>query len=213
MKKSIILIFVFFVTVKGQVFSQATKTISDCTITYDVTIEDSKADPQVVKSMAGTTKVVYIKGSKSRNDLISSGFKQTTLYDIKSDSTIVLREIGNNKYITYLDKNKRNDRNKKYEGIKYSNTNERKTILGYDCIKVVAQVPNGSSYDVFYAPAVNTTNNEYEFQFKDLPGLVLEYEAQSDDGKVKVKYSATKITLTPVPVGVFDIPKSGFRVL
>jgi hypothetical protein len=54
---------------------------------------------------------------------------------------------------------------------------------------------------------------QYEYQFKDLPGFVLEYEALTEDGKSKINYSATKITLVPVPVAKFDLPKTGYRVL
>jgi len=193
--------------------AQQAKIVSDCTVSYEVVVQDAKADPQVIKSMAGATKIVYIKGSKSRSDLVTAGFKQTTLTDTKSDTTIILRELGNAKYLSYLNQSKRKEQNKKYEGIQFSATNDRKTILGYDCRKVVAKLTDGSTYNVFYAPSVTPSNKEYEYQFGDLPGFVLEYESESVDGKTKIKYSATKISLDPVPAGVFDLPKSGYRVL
>jgi len=193
--------------------SQDVKQISDCTVTYDVTIQDPKADPNIVKAMAGTTKVLYLKGSKSRSDLEAPGFKQTTLFDSKTDSTVILRELGSSKYISYLDKNKRLEKNKKYNGIQFTNTNDRKTILGYDCVKVVARLADGTTYNVYYAPNIVPVNNEYDYQFKGLPGFVLEYEAESEDGKTRVNYSATKINLAPVPIAKFDVPKSGYRVI
>ena len=194
-------------------FAQETKLVSDCTVLFEVSVEDDKADPQVVKAMAGSTKVLYIKGSKSRSDLITPGFKQTTLYDAKSDSTVVLRELGNAKYISYLDEAKRSAQNKKYAGIQFVNTNEKKTILGYECIKVVAKLANGSTFNVFYTPSIAPASKGYEYQFRDLPGFVLEYEEESENGKTKIKYSATKITLVPVPIAKFDLPASGYRVL
>ncbi len=81
------------------------------------------------------------------------------------------------------------------------------------CKKVVAKLTNGSAYNVFYTPSITTSNKQYEYQFKDLPGLVLEYEEESEDGKTKIKYSATKMTLVPVPAAKFDLPKSGYRIL
>ncbi|MEJ7683983.1 MAG: hypothetical protein WKG06_40250 [Segetibacter sp.] len=77
----------------------------------------------------------------------------------------------------------------------------------------MAKLTNGSAYNVFYTPSIIPSNKEYEYQFKDLPGLVLEYEEESEDGKTKIKYSATKITLFPVPDAKFDLPKSGYRIL
>jgi GLPGLI family protein len=194
-------------------FSQDVKTISDCTVTYDVSVQDANADPGVVKIMAGATKVLYLKGAKTRSDLTATGFKQTTIYDAKSDSTVVLRESGNSKYISYLDNTKRKVKNRKFDGIQFSNTNEKKTILGYDCVKVVAKLTDGSTYNVYYTPSIMPSNTGYEYQFRDLPGFVLEYEELSEDGKTKVKYSASKISLVPVPIAKFDVPKSGYRVL
>ncbi|WP_018616998.1 hypothetical protein [Segetibacter koreensis] len=195
------------------VFAQGTKTISDCTVYFNVSIEDANADPQVIKSMAGATKVLYIKGSKSRSDLITPGFKQTTLTDAKSDTTVILRELGNTNYISYLNNSKRKAQNKKYEGIQFANTNEKKTILGYECKKVIAKLTDGSTFNVYYTSSISPSNKDFEYQFKDLPGFVLEYESESVEGKTKVKYSATKISVEPVPIAMFDLPKSGYRVL
>jgi hypothetical protein len=78
---------------------------------------------------------------------------------------------------------------------------------------VIAKLTDGSSFNVFYTPSIIPTNLQYEYQFKDLPGFVLEYEALTEDGKSKINYSATKITLVPVPVAKFDLPKTGYRVL
>jgi len=194
-------------------FAQNAKKISDCTVVFDVTIQDSSADPQIIKSMSGATKVLYIKGSKSRNDLITPGFKQITLIDAKSDTAVILRELGNTKYLSYLYGNKRRDQNKKYAGIQFNDTGEKKTILGYDCKKVVGKLSDGSTYDIFYTTSITPSNTVYEYQFKDLPGLVLEYEGETMNGKKKIKYSATKITLLPVPAATFDLPKSGYRIL
>lgn len=212
MKRAIGL-FLFSTLIHFTGYCQESKLISDCTVVFDVSVEDAKADPQIVKSMGASTRTVYIKGSKSRSDLITPAFRQTVIYDTKTDSTIVLRELGATKYISYLNGSKRRESNKKYEGIEFINTNERKTILGYECEKVVAKLQDGSTYNVFLTRAITPSNKEYEYQFKDLTGFVLEYEAQSDDGKTKVKYAASKITLVPVPSAKFDIPKTGYRVL
>jgi GLPGLI family protein len=193
--------------------AQEAKVISDCTVSFDIKVEDPKADPQIIKAMSRATKVIYIKGSKTRSDLETPNFKQTMIYDSKSDSVVILREIGNNKYISYLDLNKWKEKNKKYEGVKFSNTDEKKTILGYECNKVVASLADGSTYNVYYTPAIIPSNTNYEYQFRSLPGFVLEYEGQSEDGKTKIRYSAAKITLVPVPVAKFDLPKTGYRVL
>lgn len=197
----------------AETFAQETKIISDCTVNFDVAVQDAKANAAVLKTMFGTTKIVYIKGTRSRSDLETPNFRQTMIYDSKSDSTIILRELGNTRYISYLDGNKRKEKNKKYEGMKFTKTNEKKTILGYDCSKVIANLADGSAFNVYYTPAIVPSTTEYEYQFRDLPGFVLEYEAEFEHGKTKVTFTASKISLVPVPVAKFDVPKTGYRVL
>jgi hypothetical protein len=77
----------------------------------------------------------------------------------------------------------------------------------------VAKLKDGSNFNVYYAPSIIPSNKEYEYQFKDLPGFVLEYETQTEDGKTKISYVASKIILTPVPESKFEVPKSGYRIL
>lgn len=212
MKKHL-LVFIFLIVSAYNSIAQNAKIISDCTVVYEVSVDEAKADPQVVKAMVGATKVLYIKGSKTRSELISLNFQQSVIYDSKTDSTIVLREFGNSKYISFLSEDKRSEKNKKFEGASFTNTNETKTILGYECKKVVAGLKDGSTYSMYYTPTIIPSTRSYEYQFKDLPGFVLEYEAETENGKSKVKYTATKITLTPVASVKFDVPKSGYRVL
>ncbi len=212
MKKHL-LVFMFLIVCFYNGIAQNPKIISDCTVVYEVSVDESKADPQVVKAMAGATKILYIKGSKTRSELISPNFQQAVIYDSKTDSTIVLREFRNSKYISFLSEDKRNEKNKKFEGATFTNTNETKTILGYECKKVVATLKDGSTYTMYYTPTIIPSTRDYEYQFKDIAGFVLEYEAETENGKSKIKYTATKITLTPVAGVKFDVPKSGYRVL
>ena len=46
-------------------------------------------------------------------------------------------------------------------------------------MKVVANLKDGSTFNVYYAPSIIPSNMEYEYQFKDLPGFVLEYEIET----------------------------------
>lgn len=54
--------------------------------------------------------------------------------------------------------------------------------------------------------------NENAYQFKGIPGFVLEYEAQTEKGS-KVQLTATLINLSPVPASKFQIPQTGYRML
>jgi len=195
------------------VYAQEQKTVSDCTVTYHIDIQGAKADPALLKAMSSTERTLYIKGTKSRSELQTPNFMQAIIYDAKTDSCVVLRELGNTKYISFLDGESRRQKNQKYEGMKFTSTGENKTVLGYECKKVVASLADGSSFEVYYTPSIVPSVVGYEYQFKDLPGLVLEYEAAFEKGNTKVRFTASNINYTPVPVAKFDVPKTGYRVL
>lgn len=189
------------------------KIISECTLNFTVTASEGDAEWQ--QSLKSTSKTVYIKGTKSRVDLISTSpsYTQSTFYDSKKDSAVVLREFGNNKFMTYLDENKWKEQNIKYDGIQFIEQNETKVILGYECKKLQAKLLDGSTFTLFYAPSMVASNKGFEYQFKNVAGFVLEYEFIGEKNKGKITYTASKINFNPVPYQKFDLPKSGYRIL
>jgi GLPGLI family protein len=195
-----------------QLMAQA-RVVADCTITYAINSDEANADKTVNESLKSSTKTVYIRGNDSRTDLSSPSFTQSLLYNKTSGNAVILREFGNNKFMTRLDHAKWVNENKKYEGMHVAlDASETKTILGYECKKATIQLKDGSSFVIYYATAIIPSVKEFEYQFKDIPGFVLEYESQEADNK-KIKYSAVKINLSPVPASKFDIPTSGYRLL
>lgn len=192
---------------------QAQRVIADCTISYAISTEDGTMGKDVTESLKATTKNVYIKGNDSRTDLVSPSFTQSLIYNKSTGTAVILRELGGNKFMTRLDNAKWITENKKYEGMTVSLVaSEKKTILGYECKKAVIHLKDGTAYTLYYAAAIVPSVKEFEYQFKDIPGFVLEFEAQEADGK-KIRYLATKINLSPVQASRFDIPLSGYRIL
>jgi GLPGLI family protein len=103
------------------------------------------------------------------------------------------------------------ERNKRYEGVTFENTAETKVIEGYNCIKAIAKMKDGSAFTVYYSNELVPENLDYNYQFKNLNGLPLEYELSQ--GNLTIRYTVSKISLNPVPSSKFDIPKSGYREL
>ena len=137
--------------------------VADCTITYAISADET-TDKDVNESLKASTKTVYMRGNESRTDLVSPSFTQSLLYSKTTGSAVILREFGNNKFMTKLDAKAWATENKKYDGMTVSLANsETKTILGYE--------------------------------------------------SKKIKYTATKINLSPVQASRFDIPTSGYRLL
>ncbi len=185
------------------------RTIAEVVVYYSM-VTDSTIDKNFVTSNS-SSKTVYIKGSDCRVDNISPSFTQTTLYDKNSGNAVVLREFGNNKIMTKLTKAQWIEKNNKFEGATISMIGDTKNILGYECKKAIIQTKDNNSITVFFSTAITPSVKEFEYQFKDIPGLVLEYEVQ--EGDKKIKYIATKINLSPVQASKFDVPTSGYRML
>ena len=203
--KNILLILVlgFTIQVNGQ-----QRVVAECTIDYNV-ITDSLN--QSNNYLASAHKTVYIKGNDSRTDLVSSSFSQTVIYDKASGNAVVLREIGNNKLITKLNKSQWIEKNRKFESSSITFFSDTKILLGYECKKASITLKNGAVTNVYYTTAFVPSVRDYEYNLREVPGVVLEYE--TEEGNTKVKYIATKIDLSPVPSSKFNVPTSGYRIL
>jgi GLPGLI family protein len=190
------------------------RVVAECTVTYAISADSTlNIDKEVLASLTATTKTVYIKANDCRNDLVSPTYQQTILYNKVSGNATILREFGQNKFMTKMDKARWAAENKKYEGMSITLVpGETKTILGYECKKAVINLKGGGSFSLFYATNIVPSVKEFEYQFRDVPGFVLEYESQEGDKGV-IRYTATKINLSPVQASRFDIPVSGYRLL
>lgn len=209
--KNCILLIVFYFSLNSLLAQ--TRVVAECTVNYSIQINgDEKVDNETAALLKSSSKTVYIKGNDSRVDLQSISFLQTLIYDKSTGNAIVLRELGSNKFITKLDNKGWINKNSKFNNMTISYLNEVKQILGYECKKALLQLQDNSSFVVYYSTTIVPSVKEFEYQFKDIPGFVLEYEAMEEKG-LKITYTASKINLNPVPASKFDIPTSGYRIL
>jgi GLPGLI family protein len=187
-------------------FAQQPKIVSDATISFSVSSTDASA-----KNNLGA-KTIYIKGKDVRVDLVSNTFRQTIFYNNNSGNATILKEVGQSKYISNYTASEWKKANEMYDGITVSFTSDTKKILDYNCKQAILKLKNGNVYTVFYTPDIVPSITENPFEFKDIPGLILEYEA-SLSGNEKIIYTANKINFNPVPSLEFEIPKTGYRIL
>lgn len=188
------------------------RVIAECTIEYKVSAVNSD-DADLQTSLQSTVQTVYIKGNNCRIDLISPSFKQMTFFDKSTGEAVILREFGNNKFISKLNNSDWLAANKNYEDAAVSLIDETKKILGYDCKKAVLKLKNGSLLTIYYVPTLIPSVKEFQYEFKDVPGLVLDYEA-ADQKQNTIHYTATKLNFNPVPAQAINIPSTaGYRLL
>jgi len=191
--------------------SVAQKTLSEGSMVYNISIQTGSKEPKMADMLDGATTTVYIKGSQSRTELLSGLGTEATIHDAKSGTGVILKNYSGQKLMITFNEDDWKKKNKKYEGITFENTNETAVIAGYNCKKAIAKLSDGTSFVVYYTPDLTVANKDYDYQFKTLQGLPLQYEWQS--GKMIFKYTLSKINFDPVSPAKFEIPKSGYRVL
>jgi GLPGLI family protein len=206
-RKNVLLSVMLLLTVN--VFAQ--KTLSEGTIIYDVTVNTGNKEPQMADALDGATTTVYLKGAKSRTDMVSALGSETNIHDAKTGNAIILKEYSSQKLMITLTKENWEAKNKAYKDVAFDFSTETKTIAGYNCKKAVAKMANGKTFVVYYSPDVIVANKDYNNTFSNLPGLAMEYEIEA--GKTKIKYSLSKIDFGVVAASKFDTPKSGYRVM
>jgi GLPGLI family protein len=207
MKKSI---FVMVLVMFGlAVQTQAQKLLSEGTIQYDVSVQTGTNNPKMADVFDGATALVLIKGSHSRSELKSAIGSSITIYDSRTGNGVIMREFGAQKLLIRMNRQNWVDRNKKYDGIVFSKTGETKKIAGYNCEQAIGKLADGSSFTVFYTTEIRVENRDYDAQFKNLPGVPLEFE--STVSSIKVRYTASRVSFDPVPIQRFEIPTSGYR--
>lgn len=187
----------------------AQRKLSELTLVYDAKVITGSSEPKMADAFDGATTTISLKGNLSRSEMVSALFSSTTIHDAKTGTAVVLREVSGQKLLIRMSNKDWQEKNGRYEGITFTNTSETKEIAGYKCVKAVAKMNDGSSFVVYYTPDIVPENKEYDYHFKNLNGLPLEYELTQRN--LTIRYTVSKINLNPVPASKFDIPTSGYR--
>jgi len=201
----------FFICVFTSLNSFAQKNFAEGSLVYNISVETGSAQPKMADMLDGATTTVYLKDNESRTEMVSGLGSEATIYNATTGNGVILKDYSSQKLMITLTREDWNKLNKKYDGITFENTNETSVISGFNCTKAIAKLKDGSAFTVYYTTDVNIANKNYDYQFKTLPGLAVQYEMQT--GKMKFKFTLAKINYTTVPSSKFEIPKSGYRVL
>ena len=80
MKRIKIISFLLITLISGAAL-QAQRRLTEATISYDIVINTTNKSPQAADLLDGATSVIYLKGSSSRSEMISSLGTQATIID------------------------------------------------------------------------------------------------------------------------------------
>lgn len=193
------------------VSAEAQRNIAEAAIEYDMKIQTGNNTPQSGDALTNAKTTIYLKGNNSRIEMSSVLGREITIHNSKSDNAVILKEFSGQKLMITLTRENWLAKNNIYNNIKFELTGETKTIAGYNTRKAIAKMADGKTFEVYYAPELVPANKEYDLTFNNLPGLAVQYEIES--GKMKFRYTLTKINYDPVPVSLFEFPVSGYRVM
>jgi hypothetical protein len=208
MKILYVAIFFFLLSFVLIKIAQAQKRVSELALVYNYAVMNAGVD---TKSNAGfnATHTVYIKGNISLTEITSPLFYSGTFFNANTNTAILLKEVNGQKLLIRMNAEDWRDKNKRYEGLEYTKTEETKVIGGYNCQKATATTQDSFTVVVYYTKELMPANKAYDPMFEHLDGLPLEYELMN--GHLIISYTLSSINLNPVPESKFDIPKSGFR--
>lgn len=211
MKRYFTILLFFFISFFTSLNSSAQKNLSEGSIVYNISVETGSTQPKMADMLDGATTTIYLKGNESRTEMVSGLGSEATIYNATTGTGVILKDYSSQKLMITLTREDWNNNNKKYDGITFQNTGETAVISGFNCKKAIAKLKDGSTFTVYYTTDINIANKNYDYQFKTLPGLAVQYEMQT--GKMKFKFTLAKINYSTVSSSKFEIPKSGYRVL
>ena len=209
MKKIYIAGFTIMSLFSTSVFGQ--RKVTEATISYDIVINTSNKTPQAADLLDGATSVIYLKGSSSRSDMVSSLGTQATIIEGKTGEVTVLKDYGDQKYMIKMTPENWRESNKKYEDVTFTYYDEYKDIQGYRSQKALGKLPDGNTFTVYFTRDLVPSNKDFQYLNRNLPGLAMQYEATL--GKMMVTYTVSAINFNPVPHTKFDLPRSGYRIM
>lgn len=139
---------------------------------------------EIHNDMMGTTIAIY-DGDKGKGITLMD-LQGSKLYDLINDSTSVDEPVDDMKYVVVKEKKK-------------------KKILGYKCYHYTITDTIGTVISLFVAPKINSEN---ESQYSsEITGQALYSESiiKSEGSVVVVIMEATKVTIGPLDIKLFDI--------
>ncbi len=201
--------FMFLLVLTMSVTAQ--KQLSEGVLQYNISIVSPKSETPTLNSLNGAVLSVYLKPAVSRTEMKSTLGTESTVFDTKSGTGFILKEYSGQKLMISMNADNWEQKNKAYEDLNFTITNETAAIAGYQCKKATATLPDGKIFTVYFDPTVVISNKKYNNAFSRLQGLPVQYEIQS--GNLSFKYTLSSLTYDGVPAAKFEAPKAGFRVM
>jgi len=179
-------------------------------ITYKVTLTGSGVTDEM-KNYMPKTMTLSIKGNKSRSEMVMMMGKTVSISDGDAKTTIVLMDMMGQKIAVQSTPEEVQSELDKGPKTSVNVTGETKDILGYTCKKAIITFEGeDTEVIVYYTDELGTKALNFDNpQFKDIDGLMLEYEIPEEE--FNMQFTAVSIEKTNVDDSAFTIPE-GYQI-
>ncbi len=179
-------------------------------ITYKVTISGSGVTEEM-KNMMPKTMIMSIKGNKARTEMTMMMGKTVSITDGDAKTNTTLMDMMGQKIAVQSTSEEIAKEIEKSPKTTVNITGETKDILGYTCKKAIITFEEEDLEIIVYytdelgSQALNFDNP----QFKDIDGVMLEFEIPNE--QFSMQFTASSIEKTNVDDSAFTIPE-GYQV-
>ncbi len=207
------LIFSFFsLLILGSSFNaDAQRKFEEGTLVYSIEISSPNPSPALAASLKNATLTLSLKADKSRAEMNSALGKEVNVYSSKLGKGFILKEYSGQKLMITATRANWAQKNKKNGDIKFAIGEGTTSIEGISCKKATGTLSDGKTIVVYFDPATQIVNEEYNNAFPQLPGMPVQYEVNS--GNLTFRYSLKSINSNQVSASMFEAPTSGYRVM
>lgn len=161
---------------------------------YHISYEGSVVDLAEQQQLPSQV-VIMARGPLVRAEMITPGMNQVKITNAEEKTAVTLLDIGEHQYAIEKSAQEIKEQIAEMPQVEYVFTDERETILGYECRKALAITydPQGNKHvsEIFYTEQLDGTPLHFDTPYHDIPGLMLKYEIRA--GTLVMHYEATSI--------------------
>ncbi len=182
-------------------------------IEYEV-IYLNKEKESLYSFMLPKTMVMAFKKNRIKSSLVgfSGNFAFATITNTKSDSSIALFQIMNQKYYYLENKKGPSELFGNMPGIHINESKDTSVISGIRCniANVKSEVDSFSPFNVLYTKDIKIHNPNKKNPFYKIDGVLMDFQVNLYN--MDMRFIAKKVTETNVPDSIFRIPDDYKRI-
>lgn len=204
-----ILLIIFHLLDVQSVFAQ--KNISEITIRYRILAYQLQGKDTLKLPVNGAIYTVYVKDNQTRTDFISRWGSESVIFDRAAGRGVILKNYDNQGLMYTMNQAAWDNHISDFFLLNFQQTTVEKMVGKFSCKYAVSLAANGRRVEVYHAPEISIANNQYELSFSNISGLPVRIINNSTSRILE--YELTEISYEPIATNLFEIPKSGYRVL